>query len=306
MTEQQYFKNLQKPKRKVDVVLDTDTYNEIDDQFALSYMLKSTDKFNVKGICATPFLNARSNSPKDGMEKSYEEILRLLHLLDMDEFAKNVYHGSEHYLKSEAEATDSPAADFLANLAEEYSPENPLYIVAIGAITNVASAIIKNPNIKENCVIVWLGGHALHCNTPASEFNMVQDIAAARVVFGCGVPFVQVPCNGVVTHFTTSEPELRHHLGGKNELCDYLIESTVSEAETYAKGLPWTRIIWDVCAVAWLSDWNDEFVSDKLIPAPVPEYDRYYATPQDRHLIKYVDWVDRDRLFNDLFKVLSR
>ena len=78
MDKNQYLKNLEIPKGKVDVVLDTDAYNEIDDQYAISLMMKSNEKFNVKALYAAPFLNAKSTSPKDGMEKSYNEILNLL------------------------------------------------------------------------------------------------------------------------------------------------------------------------------------------------------------------------------------
>ena len=59
MKQELYFKNLTTPKGKIDIVLDTDAYNEIDDQFAISYMLKSTQKFCVKGICAAPFKNGK-------------------------------------------------------------------------------------------------------------------------------------------------------------------------------------------------------------------------------------------------------
>ena len=55
MTTEQYFKNLEVPDGPVDVVLDTDTFNEIDDQFALSYMLLTRQKLNVRGVCAAPF-----------------------------------------------------------------------------------------------------------------------------------------------------------------------------------------------------------------------------------------------------------
>ena len=41
-------KNLSVPSGKIDVVLDTDAYNEIDDQFAISYMIKSKEKIHVK------------------------------------------------------------------------------------------------------------------------------------------------------------------------------------------------------------------------------------------------------------------
>ena len=63
---------------KVRMVLDTDTYNEIDDQFAIVYALSSSDRLDVEAIYAAPFLSSRSKSTKDGMEKSYQEILKLL------------------------------------------------------------------------------------------------------------------------------------------------------------------------------------------------------------------------------------
>ncbi len=305
MIWEQYFKNLTTPKGKIDVVLDTDAYNEIDDQFAISYMLKSTQKFCVKGICAAPFLNGKAISAADGMQKSYNEILKLLKLMGKEELKQIVYKGSENYLLNETTPIESQSADFMAKLADGYSPEKPLYIVAIGAITNVASAILKNPKMRENCVVIWLGGHAIHIDFAASEFNMKQDIAAARVVFDCGIPLVQLPCKGVVDRFATSKYELEHWLKGKNALCDYLLENTIKEAESYAAGKPWTRVIWDVTAVAWLINEDSKFMQDRLIPSPIPEYDKHYAFNQNRHFIKYVYSINRDALFEELFKVLG-
>ena len=305
MTNEQYFKNLTMPKGKIDVVLDTDAYNEIDDQFAISYMLKSTQKFCVKGICAALFFNGKADSPSDGMEKSYNEILKLLSLAGKEEDNKLVFKGSKNYLSDETTPVESDAAEFMSELAKKYTSENPLYIVAIGAITNVASAILKNPEMKENCVVIWLGGHATHMGMAAAEFNMRQDIAAARVVFGCGIPLVQLPCSGVVDRFATTKYELAHWLKGKNALCDYLYENTVMEAESYGAGKPWSRIIWDVTAVAWFLNEDSKFMRDKLIHSPIPEYDKYYAYSDNRHFIKCVYRINRDALFEDLFKVLS-
>lgn len=305
MTQEQYFKNLTVPNGKIDVVLDTDAYNEIDDQFAICYMIRNTWKFSVKGICAAPFLNNKSISPADGMSKSYDEILKLLKLANKEELKQIVFKGSENYLPNETTPVESDAADFMAELAKDYSPENPLYIVAIGAITNVASAILKNPEMKENCVVIWLGGHATHIPRAAVEFNMKQDIAAARVVFGCGIPLVHLPCGGVVDHFATTKYELQHWLKGKNALCDYLCENTINEAESYAAEKPWSRVIWDVTAVAWLLNEDEKFMQDRLIPSPIPEYDKHYAMNENRHFIKYVYKVKRDALFEDLFRVLG-
>ena len=305
MTTEQYLKNLNTPTSPVDVVLDTDAYNEIDDQFAISYMLRSKDRLHVKGLCAAPFLNSRSASAADGMEKSYQEILKLLELAEEDDLKSSVYRGSDSFMADEKTPVISDAATYLAELAKEYSPEHPLYIVAIGAITNVASAILMNPDMKENTVIVWLGGHGVHLDH-TREFNMYQDVAAARIVFGCGVPLVHLPCGGIVDHFVTSRYELEHWLLGKNKLCDYLVQNTVAEAESYANGRPWTRVIWDVTAVAWLLNDDRKFMTDCLIHSPIPEYDDHYGFDNRRHFIKYVSSIKRDALFADLFEKLSR
>lgn len=305
MTQAQYFKNLTPPTGCVDVVLDTDAFNEIDDQYAISYLMHNEDKLRLKGLCAAPFSNSRAATPGEGMERSYDEILKLLNLAHREDLRPLVYRGSRAYMENETTPVPSESADFMAALADAYSPENPLYIIAIGAITNVASAMVQNPRMAENCVIIWLGGHATHIPKAASEFNMVQDIAAARVIFGCGVPLVQLPCGGVVDHFSTSRWELEHWLLGKNDLSTYLCENTIQEAESYAAGKPWTRVIWDVTAVAWLLNENGRFMKDHLIPSPIPEYDHQYASDPSRHLICYVRSINRDALFEDLFRKLT-
>lgn len=53
------------------MVLDTDTYNEIDDQFALAYALLSGDRVDVEAIYAAPYYNDRSIEWKRVMKKSY-------------------------------------------------------------------------------------------------------------------------------------------------------------------------------------------------------------------------------------------
>ena len=131
----------------LDVILDTDAFNEIDDQFALSYLLASSDKLNTVAITAAPFLNSLSESPADGMEKSYNEIFKVLDLADRNDLKSNVYRGSSEYLHSETEPVESDAAKAIVKFALKHTSEKPLYIVAIGAITNVASAILMNREI---------------------------------------------------------------------------------------------------------------------------------------------------------------
>jgi inosine-uridine nucleoside N-ribohydrolase len=295
-------KRLTKPAGPVDVVLDTDTYNEIDDQFALALLVKSPEKLNVKGLYAAPFYNSNSSSPADGMEKSYNEIINLLSLMKRDDLKNIVKRGSEKYLPSETEAVDSPAARALVDLAMQHSPEKPLYVVSIGAITNVASALLLKPEINDRVVIVWLGGHAREW-PDTREFNMAQDIAAARVVFNSGAAVVQLPAMGVVSSFTSSGPELEYWLKGKNELCDYLVDYTTRSALKDG-GLPnWTRVIWDVTAVGWLLD--GDFMLDRLEHIPIPQYDHHYSFDPNRHFYRYVYHINRDKLFKKLFDTLA-
>ncbi len=298
---------LNRPQGMVDAVLDTDTFNEIDDQFAIAYLLHAQDKVRPLGLYAAPFhtdFNPHSVSAEDGMEKSYQEILKLLSLAGREDMKEKTFRGATTFLPDENTPVPSPAMEDLIRLAHEHTPESPLYVLTIGAITNIASALITDPSIKDKIVIVWLGGHAPSW-PDTMEFNMLQDVAAARVVFSSGAALVQLPCMGVVENLRTTGPELNFWLKGKNALCDYLCENTIREAESYAVGTPWSRVIWDISSVAWLLDTQEEMVQDQLIPSPIPQYDHHYSTDPRRHLIRQAFHIDRDKIFEDLFRRLT-
>lgn len=305
MNTSQLIKNLNRPTGKIDVILDTDAYNEIDDQFAISYMFANPEKLNVKALYAAPFyypeVNSKSTSAANGMERSYDEILKVLSMIEVAKPIKDeIYKGSDSFLIDDQTPVISPAASHLAKIAMNYTADAPLYVVAIGAITNIASALLINPDIKERIVVVWLGGHALHW-PDTKEFNMYQDMPAARAVFNSGVPLVQLPCHGVVSSFTVTEAELSKWLLGKNAISNYLASNTIEEV-TYAKGKPWSRVIWDVTAIAWLLD--EHFMNDTLEKCPIPQDSGHYSYDTNRHFMKYVYHINRDLLVDDLFRKL--
>ncbi len=302
MTEQQRIKNLNSPQLPVDVILDTDAYNEIDDQFAISYLLKNSDKLSCIGLCAAPFLNGRSVSPKDGMEKSFEEIKRLLKLIGREDVP--VFSGSEDYLKDESTPQISPASRFIAEKAKEYSPEKPLYVVAIGAITNVASAILLAEKAAENIVVVWLGGHARQTER-SDEFNMMQDYSAARVVMSSPASFVQLPCLGVVDVFHTNEPELREELFSKTPLSHYLAENTVKYCNPTGERRIWSKVIWDVTAIGWLLNENGKFMEYFITDTYLPDKSGKYEKAPINKKMCYVIRIYRDNLMKDLFKKIT-
>jgi purine nucleosidase len=292
-------KHLEPPTGKVRMVLDTDTYNEVDDQFALAYAFLSKEKIDLEAVYAAPFHNKRSNGPADGMEKSYQEILRLLKMLGKspEGFA---FRGSDRYLEDVTKPVRSEAALDLVKKAMASSPDDPLYVVPVGCITNIASAILIEPEIVKNIVVVWLGGNGL--NWPHQrEFNLMQDVPAARVVFDSGVPFVVMPCRPVVSHFHTTLPELKYYLEGKNELSDYLY-NIVSE---YSGGREaYSKVIWDVTAVAWLV--NPGWIKTNLVHSPVLTDQVTFSVDHSRHFIRIAEELNRDAIFRDLFGKLTK
>ena len=292
-------KRLQRPTGPVDLVLDSDMYNEVDDQFTLVYILRNSYRLNLKAVYAAPFdWEPRSHNAKDGMEKSYAEVKHMLNLIGREDLQNIVYKGCDSFLKSEQEPVISEAARDLAERAMHYTPDNPLYVAAIGAITDIASAILINPEIISRIVVLWLGGNRLDW-PDTYEFNLYQDVAAARVVFNSGVALVMFPCGGVVSEFAVSRQELKYWLKGKNELCDYLLKETI-EATLRLSDLPtYAKILWDVTVIGWLLD--GEYVYDRLEHAPIPEYDFQWGFDPTRHFVKYVYKINRENLLLDLF-----
>ena len=295
MSMQELKAELLRPTVK-NVILDTDAYNEIDDQYAIAYSMLSPDRVNLLSINAAPFLNSRSTSAGDGMEKSYNEIFRIMKLVD-PEANIPVYRGSTAFMTDVKVPVESEAADNIINTV--MNSKEPVYIVALGAITNVASALVKCPEIADKAVLIWLGGHALHWQD-TKEFNLRQDVPAAQVVFNSGIAFVQIPCNGVCTEFVTTIPEVDYYLKGKNALCDYLAEITAS----YTKNpYGWSKIIWDVTAVAAIV--KPEAEDMVIIPTPYVTPDARYAFDNARHHYIYVRRLRRDPIYADLFRKLS-
>jgi hypothetical protein len=119
-----------------------------------------------------------------------------------------------------------------------------------------------------------------------------------------------LPCNGVVSAFTVSGDDMRARLWGKNDLCTYLTEYSEKEVSTYVKeGAAWSRVIWDVTAVAWITgalENGNQFIDYKIVPAPICEYDFTYSFDSSRKSIVYAYKIKRDALFNDMIKKLTK
>jgi purine nucleosidase len=293
----QLIRRLAHPGRTVRMVIDTDTFNEIDDQFAVVYALKSPENMKVEAFYAAPFYNELSTGPADGMEKSYQEIIKIRKILGREDIP--VYRGSTSYLQLEGQPVESEAARNLVERAMASDPSDPLYVVAIGAITNVASALLMEPRIVERIVLVWLGGNALHW-MDTREFNLEQDLHASRIIFDCGVPLVLVPCMGVATHLQTTLSEMRDYLKEEGPIGKYLYETYMNCKENH---YGYSRVIWDISVIAWLN--NPEWCPSALVHSPYISEDYRWSSDPHRHFIRCVQFIRRDDVFRDLFRRIS-
>ena len=121
--------------------------------------------------------------------------------------------------------------------------------MAIGAITNVAAALLLEPDLVRKIVVVWLWEHA-----PPAVHDGIQPDAGSGcrpVIFDSGVPFVQIPCLGVASHLLTTRSELDETIKGRNAISDFLYERFVSYSSDH---FAWAKEIWDISAIAYLLD----------------------------------------------------
>lgn len=279
---------------KINVILDTDTYNEADYQFALSYLIKSQDRFNIEAITIAPYQHDNDLSIEEGLERSYQEVLKICNWLNFHAQNK-VFKGSIDYISNGYNETN----DAVNKIIETALRNERTYIIAIGAITNVALAIIKEPKIINKLQVIWLGGHSI-LYTDNKEFNFRQDVQAVRTVFESKVDLTVLPCKGVVSNLKTSIYEVEHYLKGKNQLCNYLCERFYNDGK---HGIQTRRVIWDISAVAYLI--NKDWFKTSKINCPNINDDTSYELNTNNHLITMVNYLDSDKIYQDLFSKLT-
>lgn len=280
-------------EEKIDVILDTDTYNECDDQFALSYMLLSQDKFNIEAITVAPYHHDNDISIEEGQEKSYQEILKICNWLNFDTKNK-VFKGSNGYIENGYNETNE-AVEKIIKIARK---NDKTYIMAIGAITNVALAIKKAPDIIDKIEIIWLGGHSPICSNN-KEFNFRQDVQAIKEIFTSKVNLTIIPCKGVASNLKISIYELEHYLKGKSELCNYLCSRFFNDG---IHGIQTRRVIWDISVIAYLI--NKEWFEEKEMDCPKINKDLSYTFNKNDRKIKFVTYLNSDKIYEDIFNKL--
>lgn len=282
-------------KDKINLILDTDTYNECDDQFALSYLIKSKNIFNIEAITVAPYSHTKRDlTVRDGQELSYNEILKICNWLNFDTNNK-VFKGSMDYIQNGYDEKNN-AVNKIIEIALK---NNKTYILGIGAITNIALAIKKEPKIVNKIEIVWLGGNELGYEDNL-EYNFRQDVEAVKIVFESKVKLTILPCKKIVSELRIDINTLKKYLENKSELCNYLIERFYNDGY---HGVQESRVIWDISVIAYMI--NKKWFETEQISCPNIRKDTSYEVTDNRHNITFVTKLDRNKIYEDLFNKLG-
>jgi purine nucleosidase len=310
------------PPQRVRVVIDTDAANEIDDQFALAWALGVPQRLDVQAVYAAPFsfahrraaLGARTlrdtrpfDPPGVGMQRSLEEIERVFGHCGVDSTGR-VFAGATDYLQSAAAPQDCAAARDLIARAAATPADERLYVLALGSVTNIASALLIDPEIAQRIVVVWTSGYPSHAPHINHSFNLEQDMHATRHLLDCGVPLVYLPGFHVGAQLRLSLPEVEQWVRGRGAIGDYLhhlfTHNPLWELQGIDSFFAHSWVIWDLICVAWVID-----------PALVPTFwtrtptlddgKRWAAGDASRAWMREGYAVKRDAVFAGLFTALQ-
>jgi inosine-uridine nucleoside N-ribohydrolase len=232
----------------LDVVIDTDATNEVDDQLALVWAMLRPDRLNLLAMHACPWAHGeelltepafltevdradlaamgvrassiRTVTAAEGVERAAAECRRIAALVGVD---VPTVDGAREVMRDPQTPVRSDAVDSLIALAHQ-DREGPLHVLAIGAATNVSSAVLVDPSIRERIAVVWTAAYPSFWPHPNASFNMAQDLHASRVLFESGVPLVYLPGYYVGEHLRISLPELEAHVRGTGPVGDDLYE----------------------------------------------------------------------------------
>ncbi len=288
------------PIAKARVIVNTDAKNEADDQFAIAQAMCSPS-FDVRGIIAAHFGN-RPGRGTTTMLDSKAEVELILDLLGMAGTVP-VLEGSPTPLIDFRTPADSPGARLIIEESKR-DADGPLYLVFLGPLTDMASALILDPDLaSRDVIVVWIGGGDY--DNPMSppgrmEFNLSNDIAAANVVFASGVRVWQIPLVSYLG-LGISYAQLLDQVAPLSPLGEYLVSQLFEWNGRYENSIEY-RALCDCGAVAVvLNPWCGQF---EELPARRFEYDGTYGEPIPGVSVRVYRSLDSSFVLGDLLAKL--
>jgi inosine-uridine nucleoside N-ribohydrolase len=263
----------------------------------------------ARGLHPATWPDAAFDPPAAGLERSVAVIEAVFAACGRP--AGGLVHtGAGAYLADESTPRPSAASRHLIHAARALPRGERLHVAALGCLTNVASALIEAPDLIDRLVVVWTAGYPSHAPHPNFSFNLEQDLAAARVVLGSGVPLVYLPGFHVGAQLRLSGAEVEAIVAPRGAIGRLLAEAFLHANPLRGLyGLPASMarrswVIWDLIVIAWLLE--PGWVPSRLVPTPGLDATRRWVHPGPApHRMREAHAVDRDAVFGDFFAALE-
>ncbi|OAQ38949.1 hypothetical protein A5893_13000 [Pedobacter psychrophilus] len=278
------------PNGKLKVIIDTDAANEVDDQWAMALLLGYPERFQIEGFVAAHY---GTRGGVKGIQKSYNNILEVLDKAGFkDKFIIKMGSDPISYLDA---PPLSEGVDFIIEEAKKASPENPLWVISLGAATNAAAAILKDSSINKNIIVLWHGRTAWP--ERCWNFNATNDLKAVQVLFDATAPFILFD-TGSNLNMPMHESEIR--IASNGSFGQYLHD--IRKKSAYAQ-LP-DKGMFDLGDIAALIDVN--VVKWETAKLPSVKDDYKYDFSKNKGTFTRIYDIEREATFKLLEEALRR
>lgn len=217
-----FFAFVANAQEKRQLIIDADTGNEVDDLFAITRAVLEPS-WHILALNSTQW-QVSQWAVEHTMENSYR--LNVALLSHWPDNTIKICRGSQNRLFDWGnKAQHSEAAYEIINQAHKTGDGKKLPVVTLGALTNVASAILIDPEIESKIVVYWLGtSYDFERNTSKRiDFNAVMDIQAVDIMLTSSVEMHIIPVN-VASAMKFRFAEMKKQMEGKHPACDFLIK----------------------------------------------------------------------------------
>ena len=225
--------------------LDADTANEVDDLYAI-VLAFAEPTWRIPVLASTQWQNSQWATERT-MEDSYRLNQHLATHLGVQDSTQVVRGGHRRMYDWGHMAVHSHASDALIALSQNHDAANKLTVVALGALTNVASALYLDPTLAERMEVYWLGSTYDFDTHRArfTDFNALMDPQAAQLVLEHPTLRVHVlPVNEVGMH-TVTYKQVEEFIAQESLLADLLLDRWRGHMD----GSKATRVLWDLAII---------------------------------------------------------